>query len=278
MPPSTSPSPSAITRRAWPPNRLAVLAQKLDAAKRQIGTLTIHVSADGARVLVDGMEIGRSPLAEDIYVEPGQRTITAELAGHADARALVEARAGSSETLSLTLETLPAPVTPATAAPAVPPPAPRERTALPPKGLDGGIAREARRSDAPPERPLWPIAVGVPATVVFLTGGIVLTAMANAKRGEITTGQATVDASGGRCGAGADPSACANLDGAVSSRNHLRDAAVAGFVGAGVAALATPILFFWVAPPAASARKESHVAPVVEAERGRVGIGFRGAF
>jgi hypothetical protein len=50
----------------------------------------------GATVLVDGKEAGQSPLADEVFVDPGARTIEAKLAGYKEAKQTVEAAKGSS--------------------------------------------------------------------------------------------------------------------------------------------------------------------------------------
>jgi hypothetical protein len=77
--------------------------QMLDEAKARIATLTLAVSRPGATVLVDGAPAGISPLSREVYVEPGERTIEAQLQGEPTARASVVLAAGASQTVELRL-------------------------------------------------------------------------------------------------------------------------------------------------------------------------------
>lgn len=73
-----------------------------EKAKSQIGVLEIAVDVPGADVVVDGKYIGKSPLEDPIFVEPGHHAIEVRL-GAKRATAEADAPAGSSRKLSLTL-------------------------------------------------------------------------------------------------------------------------------------------------------------------------------
>jgi hypothetical protein len=68
--------------------------QKLGEAKAQIATLRVDVSVDGAAVSVDGVELGRAPLREELYVEPGLRSFRASHEGLRGGRGAHGARRG----------------------------------------------------------------------------------------------------------------------------------------------------------------------------------------
>jgi hypothetical protein len=74
----------------------------LGKAISKIGALLISVDTPGADVIVDGKFIGKSPMEDPVFVEPGHHTIEARL-GVKRATAEADAPAGSSRKLSLTL-------------------------------------------------------------------------------------------------------------------------------------------------------------------------------
>ncbi|WP_437567029.1 hypothetical protein [Sorangium sp. So ce542] len=50
-------------------------------ARRHVGAIEVRVSEPGAAVLVDGRQVGVSPLPRPVYVAPGQHRVGAQLAG-----------------------------------------------------------------------------------------------------------------------------------------------------------------------------------------------------
>jgi hypothetical protein len=55
------------------------------------------------RIRVGGVSVGRAPLADEVFVEPGPRTIEARLAKHVAASKTLEAKKGGAERIELTL-------------------------------------------------------------------------------------------------------------------------------------------------------------------------------
>lgn len=72
-------------------------------AKKHVMTLRVIVSIDGAEVTIDRSVVGRSPIADEIFVEPGARTIEARLPGHVTAVQKLEAKQGASDKIELAL-------------------------------------------------------------------------------------------------------------------------------------------------------------------------------
>ena len=116
------------------PRDRAMLEQDLAAAQARIGVVAITVEPSGAEVLVDGALVGRAPLPDPVFVDPGRHVIEARRDGY---RSIVEARElspGSRAEVALKL------------APAAPPPPPPRAVAAPPRAV------------APPAPPLRPVA------------------------------------------------------------------------------------------------------------------------
>lgn len=104
----------------------------LDMVRQKVSSLTLHVTPSDAEVLVDGESAGRaSSLPPELFVEPGLRTISAQLGGERVQRE-VNARAGGHYRVELTLAGLDA-----TAAPTGPSDPARPTANAPPPADDG---------------------------------------------------------------------------------------------------------------------------------------------
>lgn len=87
--------------------QLEFIQGRLAQARREVFGLSITVSVDGAEILVDGRSIGRSPLPDEVFVEPGSRTVEARLRGYEPARRIIEARKGAAADVVLAPRPLP---------------------------------------------------------------------------------------------------------------------------------------------------------------------------
>lgn len=96
-----------LTARVDPPDRATVeqhianLEERLEGVRRaaQIapttGTLRVRCEREGARVLVDGEEVGRTPVEQDLSLSPGTHRLRAELDGYVPFVAEVTINAGT---------------------------------------------------------------------------------------------------------------------------------------------------------------------------------------
>jgi hypothetical protein len=83
--------------------RTAFMMQ-LSECRHHLVALHITVSEDGATVKVDDKEVGKSPLDNEVLVDPGQSSVTAELDGYQSAtESTGAAAAGESKSISLAL-------------------------------------------------------------------------------------------------------------------------------------------------------------------------------
>jgi hypothetical protein len=229
-----APPPSTSSRDQRLAEQLAELAQ----ARGQVVALTVHVKEPGARIAVDGALVGTSPLAEEVFVEPGLHRVSAELDGFSAATDVIEAKAGEARAVRLSLTKLARPSSPLASTQASLTPTSR--------------ALELSRTSDPN---LWiALGGGVAAGVGFGLGvGTTLGSNAAAllkdeHRREILVG------SKGDCGAGSWVAACEPYRAAELREQELRAVAVTSFVIASAAALGTAV---YVLVPRAP------VAPVV---------------
>jgi hypothetical protein len=225
--------------RHAPAERRTAAGQRLyDTARAKVGSLTVTVDLPGADVAVDGNVIGKAPLEEPLFVEPGHHQIEAR-SGTKVASAQVDVPAGASQTVPLAL-TRPDPVLPVV-----------ER------------------------RPLWPALAAGGVAIVALGVGTGLTVAANGKASDLHTLQGSLQQGGSTypcTGAtGATASSCSTLHGAANSAQAMSDAAFTSFVIGGALALASGGLGAWTAlGPKDSVPKQGVVV------RPMVGVGQAG--
>jgi hypothetical protein len=79
------------------------LKKLLEAAQTQVGSVKITTSIGGAKLVVDGRDVGQAPLSKSVYVDPGKRVFEARLEGYEDALKTVEVEKGKALEVSLVL-------------------------------------------------------------------------------------------------------------------------------------------------------------------------------
>jgi hypothetical protein len=257
----------AFALHSWPivgkrdPREL--VQKRLAEARKQVGAVTIRVSRPGADVFVDGKQVGRSPIEQEVFVEPGGRTIEAKLAGFEDARQRIEASKGGEFSVTLALgasggqgagpgET--ATATPRGAAPpGLPPP--------PPSPVATGPRKEVL------------IAGGVTAGAALIAG-VVFAAMSSSKAADaderMTKLRQLNDPDPCRLHAGD----CDAIEASRGAHDMLANGALVGFVGAGMLAAST-VAYGLLAHPARPAARV-RVLPMLTV--GQAGAAVRGAW
>jgi hypothetical protein len=215
-----------------PEDRVAAIRGLLDRARKLVGTASVKVNIAGAEILVDGIAVGRSPLAGEIFVDPGKRTIEARLSPYTPAKAVVDVARASTVPVELVL-VLAAPTASASASAA-------------PLSSAAPIPTTTPRS-------MVPVGVGVAVAAAGLGVGIVGLVLSGSKSSEVDRLQGELvplDKRGDHsvCATGAPPAQCADLDSAFVAKGSFRNLAIAGFATAGVATLAT---MAWILIPGA---------------------------
>ncbi|WP_437591791.1 PEGA domain-containing protein [Sorangium sp. So ce1000] len=113
----------------------------LKEALAKVASVTVQVTPAGAEVTVDGAVVGKAPLPDRVFLDPGKHEIGARLDGYAPATRPIVAVAGRAETVEVQLER--APVAGVGARPfVVEPVAPRDELRTP-LLIAGGIAAGA---------------------------------------------------------------------------------------------------------------------------------------
>ncbi|MCA9588767.1 MAG: PEGA domain-containing protein [Myxococcales bacterium] len=86
------------------PQEEAEVKNAIAGLEKFVSDLTVEVNEPGAKVLVDGTEVGTTPLNKPISVEVGERRVTIQKAGFADATKTVTVSGGVAAKVSLTIE------------------------------------------------------------------------------------------------------------------------------------------------------------------------------
>lgn len=208
----------------------------LDEALAKVATVKLIVVPAGADVLVNGASIGRAPLLDPIFVEPGACVVEARLEGHDTIKRPIAATAGSAQDLELHLEK-----------PKV--------TGLP----------VAPSPDGPNSKIL--IAGGVTAGVA-LGAGLVFTFLANGKASSASEKLTSLEAQGGdkACLAQSFASACGELHGLRQDAATFGNVAVWSFIGAGVVGAGT--LVYALATPRRQKEPSLQAVPLVSVRGG----------
>ncbi len=104
-----------------PADRRERASKLLSIAKSKIAMLTLQATPAGAEILIDGVSVGRAPLTEPIFVEPGVHNVVARIVGRPDAARALTLNAGSEERVSLTVgeAAVPPPIEPRSMVPVV---------------------------------------------------------------------------------------------------------------------------------------------------------------
>ena len=242
-------------------------AERLEQAKREIGTLAIRVNVAGATVAIDGAPLGASPLDGEVFVEPGPHTITASLEGYTSVTSTKDIAKGARAELALTLERAPA----AGGAGGAGGAAALSGATSSSSGGDTGAGGSA---DFPPaKKPIWPYVVGGVVAAVGVgvgIGGVVSSASHGSNASDMA---ATVHSKGARC-ASETSAPCAPIQRELSSRDTLRGVGIAGFAVGGAALIATIV---YAAVPARK-RETAHSIQIAPSVGLTNGVLVRGSF
>jgi PEGA domain-containing protein len=195
--------------------QLAYIKGRFEEARQRVAALAIQVNVDGAEVYVDGRSIGRSPFLDDVYIEPGARTLEVKLAGFAPSKREITAAKGSWQSVALVLRADASERGPS-AAPGVP--------------VVPGVVEE--------ERSRTPYYVGGALGIAGIGAGIVGVVLSHtsATRADETFTQLKSSGGAGACLVAANKVPCDALDQAYRDKATFRTVGIVGFAAAGAAA------------------------------------------
>ncbi|GMV19638.1 MAG: PEGA domain-containing protein [Polyangiaceae bacterium] len=158
-------------------------------AKREVVELNLTVAPERAEISIDGRTVGSAPFDGPLYVEPGERTITATAAGFVQKAEVVRAKKGQSVNVALVLERVASS------------PASSEQPA-------NGVPPSP--SSAPAPKSMLPVYIAGGVALVGLSGALVFELSRSSNATDAAALSDAVDPKG--CGTGtATPSECADL-------------------------------------------------------------------
>jgi hypothetical protein len=255
----------AFCVRYFPPSgskaQLERLKGHFEAARREVGAAFIQVNVEGGEVLVDGVSIGRVLPTDEIYLDPGARTIEVKLKGYETAKQVVKVAKGPTQTVTLSLAAV-APTPIALVAPAA-------SSSAGPLPLPSGSAQAPDPlAQKGPSKPV--LITGGVVTGLAIVAGVVFTVIANGKATDAEAKAGEVLKSGGGEACGSAPG-CTELHGLLSDRGTFSDAALWTFVGAGVLGVGTAV--YALTAPRTTSKTGLRAAPMVSTSGGGIVLG-----
>jgi hypothetical protein len=256
--------------RGFAARDLARMREGLDEAKKRVAILEFIVEPDGAEVVIDGVLVGVTPLADPVYLEPGTHELETRAKGCTSISQSIKVTQGSTIRVVLRLEPNAAPQAPLTStglaadgspapAPAPPAPAPPAPAARPNLARTAVLAAEG--------------GLLVTAAVV----GTIFSARASSATGRVSTlRRQAMDAAGPHGCAGPNPApACSALLMAIDDHRSAERSATIAWTGAGVlSVVAVGTLLFW--PKTTAGFSGLRVQPQLDLRSG--GIWLSGSF
>jgi hypothetical protein len=197
--------------------RPAERAELLEA-RGKVVALRVIVNKPGASVAVDGTSAGVAPLEDDVFVGPGEHQVSAQLEAFRSVSMPIRADVGETRIVTLTLE----PLKP---------------------------TRSAPIQTASSRRGPW-LAIGTgAASLVGLGLGAGFTVASNSASTSAIDAIPALREQGIDCAKDSSAAECGEYMDAAQSRVTFRGVAIGGFIGAGVAGIATGILLLYPKAP-----------------------------
>lgn len=266
-----------------------LLASARERVKKSVGEVTVRLSANikGAAVEIDGVAVKPALIGKGIPLNPGRHVLTAKKAGRIPYRRELQVDPGGSVDVLISMgEQSGAAATPAAGGAA----SGAGTTNAAPAGSDdgggstGSSSASASLSDAakPSSAKTWVLIGEGVVTLGALGAGIYFNGKAGDTKGEIDDASKELEDRGYDDTVCKDPpnkakSACSQLADLTDQRDRQKNYALAGFIGAGVGAVATVATFFlWQPSSKSSGARSVRVAPV--ATQSTFGLGVVGRF
>lgn len=254
-------------------------AQRLSAEQRlgqcmsHLIAVRVKVNVPGAAVLLDGVELGRAPLTEELWLEPGVHSLEAESPGYLSARREFNAELGESREVFLVLM----------------PPRREARVQSRPVAPQTTV-RPASSSGVSPRT--WALVGGGALTAVALGAGVGYALSSGKAERRLQSERSAVESNGhpalaathSSCSASPNAEGCRALLSTRDERDDAQFASGVAFIGAGVmGSLTLATYLFW--PIEGAKRDASEKSATGRLLRLRVstapkfiGVGWSGAF
>jgi tetratricopeptide (TPR) repeat protein len=206
----------------------------LARSRTEVAVLRLDIKPEGSDVLVGQDNLGKSPITNSVFVDPGEVIVSVKHDGFVSVDKRVMVGKGTEQAVELTLAPKDGAAAPAMAAPVVD--SGLQHSAEPATANDAGAVSEPKS--------LVPAFVATGVAVAGGVVGLVFTLKANSKSRDAGNKLDTVNPLGGCKNGQASATDCADLKSDVSSMDSSRNIATGAFVVGGVAALAAGY-FYW---------------------------------
>jgi hypothetical protein len=206
------------------PEAIAKTKALLTEARAGVGAATVTTNVAGAELSLDGAPVGRAPLEDELFAEPGHHTVQAKAPGFAPVTKPFDAAPGATVTISF--------------------------------DLHADLSAPVRRVS-----PAWLVA-GAIVAVGGIGVGVGELVSANGRAGDVDAARTRLGANPSACAAPTAGSTCATLQSAASSRDSASNIALAAFLAGGVVGLGTFGVWLFDRPHA-DATHAVHVVPSV---------------
>lgn len=269
-----------------------LLASARERVKKSVGEVTVRLSANikGAAVEIDGVAVKPALIGKGIPLNPGRHVLTAKKAGRIPYRRELQVDPGGSVDVLISMgEQSGGAATPAAGGAASGAGASGAGGSQPEGGdgasSTGSSSAGATLSDAakPSSAKTWVLIGEGVVTLGALGAGIYFNGQAGDTKGEIDDASKELEDRGYDDTVCKPPtpdnakSACSQLADLTDQRDRQKNYALAGFIGAGVGAVATVATFFlWQPSSKSSGARPVRVAPV--ATQSTFGLGVVGRF
>lgn len=221
------------------PSRVKRAQHMFELARKEVGTIELHVNPAKAEVLVDGTLAATDPLPSELFIDPGSHVVEAQSSGYKTARQTIEAVAGQRNDVELNL---------AADENSGPPPASSPTSSTPPASLPAENDTPDQSHETGPNGARTAVLVaGAGVTVVALGIGIgyALRGSSAGSDADDARAHATVEFGIAPCAtsAGQHSAACDSLRSALDRRETSDRIANTSFLIAGVAGVSTALIF-----------------------------------
>jgi hypothetical protein len=234
----------------------------LKTAEPYVARVKVDVNVDGSTIVIDGEDVGTSPMIYVWYLEPGEHRIRASKEGFSHDEQTVGISRGQAKTIDLMLA--PANASKKTITPGAPP-----------KSLDSPLDTGVSDGD----RSVVPLIVGGGLGVVGIAAGVLFTLDAGKKRSDRDSrldalqGTASANACGLNTGNAVECGEIKDLDDKARTSQTI---GIVGFAAGGAALLGGVIVYF--ALPADDDSSSARLTLTPEIGRDSAGLHFSGQF
>ena len=204
---------------SYDPERREQISQRtkelLAESLKHVASIKLAITPDGTEVAVDNEKMGTTPLRDDVVLAPGKHTLVATRQGYQTLTHEVDAAAGTTETLRMSLS--------------------------PVGNADPGtVTGGSSQADTGDDGPIWPLViVGGVLGLGAMGAGIGLFVAASGKTSDRDVLAAQIDPDSGACNASPPDPRCAELQDLNDDANTFSAAGTGLLIGGGVILAAT---------------------------------------